>query len=152
MNERKRSVALPKFGAQLRRLRGDQTRGDICRALETYGLKVDRSTLLQYERGTVKAPDPAILWALGRIYQQASIDDLLTIIAIERTGRTLRQGVELARPTLSAQQVKVAEWFGAFDPEIQRVLLVLMEALTKGDAQRSAAVAARRRTRHRLIS
>jgi transcriptional regulator with XRE-family HTH domain len=52
------------------------------------GLSLDRSTLLQYERGTVGSPDPVVLWGLSRLYRVA-VDDLIADLVRDRTGRAV---------------------------------------------------------------
>jgi transcriptional regulator with XRE-family HTH domain len=49
------------------------------------GVSLDRSTLLQYERGTVSSPDPVMLWGLGRLYR-VPVDDLVADLVRDRTG------------------------------------------------------------------
>jgi transcriptional regulator with XRE-family HTH domain len=46
---------------------------------------LDRSTLLQYERGTVGSPDPVMLWGLSHLYR-VSVDDLVADLVRDRTG------------------------------------------------------------------
>jgi hypothetical protein len=121
------------FGRQLRRLRAKESRGAVCRALARWGLTLDRSTLLQYERGTVAAPDPGILWALGRHYGLTTVDELLTVLVMDRTGRKLRDGVEIAVPGLTHQQRFIAELFGTFSPEWQTALTTIFVGLHSGD-------------------
>jgi hypothetical protein len=123
---RARSIVTPNFGEQLRKLRGDQSRGDVCRALAAFGLNVERSTLLHYERGCVAAPDPAILWALGRHYGLDSIDELLTVLVMDRTGKRLRAGVDIARPGFDLQQRRVAESFGALAPTMKDAVALII--------------------------
>jgi hypothetical protein len=56
---RERPVVAAGFGARLQLLRGSQSRATVCERLLDYGLSLDRSTLLQYERGTVSSPGPS---------------------------------------------------------------------------------------------
>jgi transcriptional regulator with XRE-family HTH domain len=52
------------------------------------GVSLDRSTLLQYERGTVGSPDPVVLWGLSRLYR-VTLDDLVADLVRDRTGRAV---------------------------------------------------------------
>lgn len=116
---------LVNFGRQLTKLRGSQSRGAVCRALRKFGLTVERSTLLHYERGRVAAPDPAIVWALARYYGLDSVDELLQVLVMDRTGRKLRDGVDLTVPALSSTQRTMAELMGQLSPTLQEALVVL---------------------------
>lgn len=85
---RTRPIVAPTFGARLFALRGSSSRGAICDRLVAFGLSLDRSTLLQYERGTVGSPDPVILWGLGQIYAVA-LTDLVGALVYDQTGRSI---------------------------------------------------------------
>lgn len=85
---RTRPIVAPTFGAHLQALRGAHSRGAICDQLTPFGLSLDRSTLLQYERGTVGSPDPVILWALAQIYGMR-LDDLFSALVFDRTGQVV---------------------------------------------------------------
>lgn len=130
---RHRPLVTPEFGAQLQRLRGARSRGEICRRVAEYGLTMDRSTLLQYERGTVAAPDPAILWALGRIYLLDTIDELLTVLVMDRTGRQLRAGTDIRHPGLTPAQIRIAELFGSLAPSVQGKLTALLDSILQNN-------------------
>ena len=138
----KRPISLPKFGAQLRALRGALSRGKVCAALRRYGLTVDRSTLLHYERGAVTSPDPAVLWALARVYH-TPIDELLTLLTRERAGRPL-PNVKLGGGGWDLRQVDVAEWFGQLPPgEVQETLYALMRLVASNPAMSARSITAR---------
>jgi transcriptional regulator with XRE-family HTH domain len=83
---RERPIVAAGFGARLRLLRGLLSRGAICERLLALGVSLDRSTLLQYERGTVGSPDPVVLWGLSRLYR-VTLDDLVADLVRDRTGR-----------------------------------------------------------------
>jgi transcriptional regulator with XRE-family HTH domain len=131
MNAQKR-VALPQFAKQLVKLRGTQSRGAICRALARLGLPCDRSTLLQYERGTVTAPDPALLWGLAWVYH-IDVSELLVVIVGDRTGRPSRS-VALNGPGLTPEQLRIAEIFGALQPPARHALTEIFDLLQAGAA------------------
>ena len=80
---RSRKAVTPTLGALLVQLRGRASRGAICTRLPQYGLSLNRSTLLQYERGTVLAPDPAILWGLSKVHH-VKFDDLMEALLRDR--------------------------------------------------------------------
>ncbi len=135
----KRKVVAANFGRQLTRLRGDQSRADVVAALRRFGLTVDRSTLLQYEHGCISAPDPAVLWALGRHYGLESIDDLIATLVMDRTGRPLRSGVDIAASPYTIDQRHIAESFGALPKSLQAAINIVFAGL--GDVSATDRVA-----------
>jgi transcriptional regulator with XRE-family HTH domain len=87
MARRKRTVVVAAFGQFLRELRGERSRAAICRlASAAAGFPIDQSVLLQYERGTVTAPDPVILHALATVYG-VPIERVLDCLKAARVGR-----------------------------------------------------------------
>ena len=86
---RERVAHVPLFGAHLRDLRGDQTIADVCRSVRRFGFALDHSTLIHYERGAVKAPDPALLFALAHHFE-VDVDNLIHLLVRERLGRPVR--------------------------------------------------------------
>lgn len=125
--KRERPIVVPMFGSQLRELRGKRSRGAMCNDLTTFGLRLDRSTLLQYERGTVGSPDPAVLWGLGRLYH-VSLDDLVLALMRDRTGRPVIAR-DLRPPALDEEQTRVATYFGQYDDATRKALATIMENL-----------------------
>lgn len=104
-----RPAVVPAFGAYLEALRGDQSRGVVCRrVLDLVGVPFDRSTLLRYERGSVSSPDPLVLWALARAYV-VPLEDLLVRLHADR--------LHLAAPILE------------IDPR-RRQLLTMIDTMT----------------------
>lgn len=146
---RHRPVVVPAFGAYLARLRGRSSRrarssrGAICKRLEQYGLTLDRSTLLQYERGTVTAPDPAILWGLSRLYH-VPFDEMVLELVRERS-KTPEALPADTRPSLDHEQRLIAEWFGRLGDDSRHAVSVILEALAprrlahEGDRRRHRA-------------
>lgn len=132
-SRRPRAVASPHFGRQLTKLRGTKSRGEVVRALQRYGITVDRSTLLQYERGCVTAPDPAILWALGRYYGLDGIDELVAVLVMDRTGREMRSGVDIAASPFTIEQRAIAEAFGGFPADVKAAITTIFAGLQAGD-------------------
>lgn len=132
------------FGAQLLKLRGARSRGEICRRVKRFGLTLDRTTLLKYERGSVAAPDPAILWALGRIYHLDSVDELLTVLVMDRSGRALRSGLDITGAALTAAQLHIAEVFGTLPAAMQAALSCLISEMAPSESDHR--VPRRRRT------
>ena len=121
-----RQILTPQFGHQLTRMRGTQSRSAVCRALQSQGISLDRSTLLQYERGTVRAPDPAVLWGLTRHYGLDTIEHVIGVLVSERTNRPVR---DIAISPFDAQQRAVAEIFGDFSPELKRAVWTILRGL-----------------------
>lgn len=63
-----RSPKVAPWGQRLRDLRGKRSGGWVIQRLASAGISFTDSTLSQYERGTVIAPDPVVLWGLAQIY------------------------------------------------------------------------------------
>jgi len=126
---RDRPIVVPTFGAYLKQLRGKTSRGKICEQLTKHypGLKLDRSTLLQYERGTVLSPDPAILGGLARLYR-VPLDDLIVHLIRDRSAHADRFSAAVP-PTLDAEQRLIAEWFGRLSSDAREAIHVILEAL-----------------------
>jgi transcriptional regulator with XRE-family HTH domain len=55
--------------------------------MKRLGVRLDQSTLYNYEGGTVSAPDPGVLWALSKIYA-VSHDELIAMLVKVRAGKT----------------------------------------------------------------
>jgi len=81
--KRSRLAELKAFGAKLKALRGGRSREQISLRLQTLGVTLDESTLVQYEKGTVWAPDAGVLWGLAVIYNQ-SLTDLIGLLLLNR--------------------------------------------------------------------
>jgi transcriptional regulator with XRE-family HTH domain len=98
----------------------------MCERLLAFGLSLDRSTLLQYERGTVRSPDPMVLWGLGRLYH-VTVDDLVADLVRDRTGRAVPSGD--APIELDADQRCAAELIAELSGDSRRVALGILEVL-----------------------
>jgi transcriptional regulator with XRE-family HTH domain len=106
VRKRERPVVAPAFGAQLTALR-ERVEGRsqewVVRALASrFGLSFSRSTLSQYEKGTVLAPDAGILWGLAQIYD-VPVMGLIQYLVAERSGGKVTvpevtAGVHTAQP------------------------------------------------------
>lgn len=142
---RERPVFVPLFGARLRELRGDQSLAEVCRAISSFGFALDHSTLFHYERGTVKAPDPALLFALAHHYGVDDLGALIGLLVKERLGRPTRQHV-IGRSTFTRDQRRVAEWFGEFSDELQRTVLFVLSKLHTAEPPRPDEPVRRRRS------
>jgi len=126
---RERAIAVPHFGARLRELRGDRTIADVCRAVRAYGFALDHSTLIHYERGTVKAPDPALLFVLAQHYGVEDLGDLIHVLVRERLGRPARQHVVFVSHSwdYSREQRRVAEQFAEISARSQSVIIFTLK-------------------------
>lgn len=71
------------FGERLRELRGLRSREEISRRLGALAAPLGGSTLAQYEKGQVWAPDAVVLWALSEIYR-VPLTDLTRLLAANR--------------------------------------------------------------------
>lgn len=82
---KKRSTKPPLvgFGERLEDLRNGVSREIISRKLEKLGAPIGGSTLAQYEKGAVWAPDAAVLWGLAYIYGVNFLD----LVALLRENR-----------------------------------------------------------------
>jgi len=132
---RDRPVHVPVFGAHLRDLRGDQTIADVCRAVRVYGFALDHSTLIHYERGTVKAPDPALLFALAHHYEVEEFDHLVHLLVRERLGRPVRAVfVSHHRGSrYSRDQRRLVEWFAELSDRSREALLFTLRKFREVD-------------------
>jgi transcriptional regulator with XRE-family HTH domain len=94
--------------------------------LVAVGLSLDRSTLLQYERGTVGSPDPVVLWGLGWLYH-VTVDDLIADLVRDRTGRAApRREMPIE---LDVDQRRLVDSFADLSDESRRVALGILEVL-----------------------
>lgn len=92
--QRNRPVVVMAFGKWLQGLRGKLSRQQVVNRLDTHGVKLDPSTLHQYEHGTVAAPDPVVLLELSELYQT----DLRQVVSVLRSNR--------ANPKLKDEEVE----------------------------------------------
>lgn len=68
-HKRSRNPQLKAFGGWLAELRSEGvSRERISIRLRGLGVPLGGSTLAQYEKGTVWAPDPCVMWGLAKIY------------------------------------------------------------------------------------
>lgn len=125
----KRRVVAPRFGEALRRLRGRQSRGEVCRVLASKGLALDRSTLLQYERGTVATPNLAIVWTLAKHYgvSDREFARLTAILTHELTGKKGPLPV-LARRA-DPELVRLASTIREFPITLQKSVITVLRRL-----------------------
>jgi transcriptional regulator with XRE-family HTH domain len=145
--KRERVVCCPRFGERLRQLRGDESRQDVCDAIKAHhNLFIDRSTLLQYERGTVKAPDPVILWALAQHYGVEDVGDLIVVLVKERLARPVGYEI-ISQSKFTRDQRKVATWLAEFGDESKSAVMILLQKLRAAEQPPPAAEPVRRRTR-----
>ena len=131
---RDRPIHVPIFGARLRELRGEQTIADVCRAVGTFGFALDHSTLIHYERGAVKAPDPALLFALAHHYEVEDIDQLLHLLVRERLGRPVRSVFVSHRAShYSREQRRIADLFAEISERSRGVVLFILKKFHEVD-------------------
>jgi transcriptional regulator with XRE-family HTH domain len=81
--KRSRNPTLRAFGSRLRELRGGLSREQVSRKLAHLGVPLGNSTLSQYEKGTVWAPDPGVLWGLAETYR-VHVEDLIAVLRRNR--------------------------------------------------------------------
>lgn len=135
-----RSIVAPQFGALLTTLRGAHTsRGIICAKLARFGLALDRSTLLQYERGTVASPSPTILWGLAQIYRVPLNDLVVALLRDVSTNRTQVWHHDEVEP----EQRALAELASAMSPTERQTLVALLDLLLRERTQPTLARARR---------
>lgn len=91
-----REILLPVLGKHLKDLRKGlrASREQISIRLEALNAPLGGSTLAQYEKGTVWAPDPAVLWGLSVIYK-VPLEDFVRLLLDDRN-------VAEGRPTVNA--------------------------------------------------
>lgn len=78
-------VPFGKFLSRQRRAKHLSAEG-VVRRMKHLGVQLDASTLYNYEAGTVRAPDPGVLWALSKIYA-VSLDELIALLVSVRAGK-----------------------------------------------------------------
>lgn len=83
VKKRSQQPTLESFGDYLEGLRGTVSREIISRRLAALGVPLGGSTLAQYEKGAVWAPDAGVLWGLGRIYR-VPLEDLVNRLRANR--------------------------------------------------------------------
>lgn len=93
---RSHNPELTAFGDWLRTLRGANSREAISLRLKALGVPLGASTLVQYEKGTVWAPDPGVLWGLCTIYRQP-IDLALALLRANRAQPDVASASDLLR-------------------------------------------------------
>lgn len=76
VKKRSQQPTLKPFGEYLEGLRGKVSRERISLKLAALGVPLGGSTLAQYEKGAVWAPDACVLWGLSTIYR-VPIEDLV---------------------------------------------------------------------------
>lgn len=156
---------LTAFGLILAGLRGrKRSREQISKALETLKVPLGGSTLAQYEKGKVWAPDAGVLWGLAEIYN-VPLDYLARLLARNRQDATL--DVDLLRHEVPVQRTLTGEAdetasdrarrlearlheYDGLVPELNRVTTALVRVAAKRaeDAATTAAQTSGRR-RHR---
>lgn len=75
VGKRQRAVVVPRFGRRLKGLREDADFSQqkvVNGVVGRFGLKFDRSSLAQWEAGTVAGPDAALLWALATFFGEST--------------------------------------------------------------------------------
>jgi transcriptional regulator with XRE-family HTH domain len=145
--KRERPVVVPEFGNLLVDLRGKRSRGLVVRILlDSYALKLDDTSLLQYERGTVAAPDPAILWALSRIYG-ADFEELISALVMERTGREVAVAGDPGGPLdIDADERSLIHALRSLPPERRQFYVELWADTTRRELESAAAARTRGHT------
>jgi hypothetical protein len=94
--KRSRNPTLRAFGAWLEQLRGKQSRERISMRLSDRGASLGGSTLAQYEKGTVWAPDVVVLSGLAEIYG-VSFEHLVRAVAMNRMDASIHRDALIAR-------------------------------------------------------
>ncbi len=144
-----RPIYVPLFGARLRELRGQQTIAEVCRAVRAFGFALDHSTLIHYERGTVKAPDPALLFALARHYDVDDLGALIQLLVHERLGRTASRPVVFISHSwrhYTREQRRIVELFADLSQRSQDVVVFTLKKFHTLDAPPPPSRPVRRRT------
>lgn len=116
-----RPVVVPIFGNRLLELRGGRSAEIVIRRMRTLGVTLTASTLYQYEAGTVNAPDPGVLWALGKIYQ-VPVDELIAVLVLERGGGKSHEADLKLINTEEQRLRRIAAEFDTLHPKDQDVV------------------------------
>ncbi len=112
------------------------SREQISRQLKNLGVPLGGSTLAQYEKGWVWAPDPGVLWGLSRIYE-TPVDEIIQALKANRSDPSLT--VQKLRDLLrhAADQEQILHHTGGSD-----VPASAQSRLQKLEADREAFVSA----------
>ncbi len=152
--KRSRKPELQAFGQWLERLRGRKvSREQISIRLAALGVPLGGSTLAQYEKGTVWAPDPGVLAGLATIYG-VSLDGLvaglranradpkLTLSDLLGQGRTAESGTHLTGVADAPAEARIRELedrLAAYQTIIRRVRTPIAELIALvGDSDEGA--------------
>ena len=85
---------LEAFGNRLFQLRSGRSREVISRRLKSLGVPLGGSTLGQYEKGGVWAPDAGVLWGLAKIYG-VDLEELILLLRANRLSPSTVDPIEL---------------------------------------------------------
>lgn len=77
-------------------MRGERSRQQISQRLQALGVSLDESTLVQYEAGTVWAPDVGALVGLAEIYS-IPLQSLITLVLANRANTHAESWSDLLR-------------------------------------------------------
>jgi transcriptional regulator with XRE-family HTH domain len=100
----------------------------ICTKLfDRFGLTLNRSTLWQYEHGTVGAPDATILWGLGQLYHVPT-DALLEVLMGDILGDRHAPRPNAIAP-LDADQRLIAELAGDVTSAGRQAVIMVLRVL-----------------------
>lgn len=118
-----RQVVALEFGQRLETCRGKRSRQAVANQLRKMSIRIDPSTLHQYEHGTVAAPDPRVLWGLSHIYG----------VTLDYLTAPLVPGSDSPRasvtPAMSEAAERVARAYDAMTPVQQKAIVGQLEAL-----------------------
>lgn len=98
----------------------------VVHRLQRYHVKLDNSTLYNYEAGTVAAPDAGVLWGLCQIYSDLEIDPLLAFLVHTRSGLPVaapKRAATTTPPDISDDEWQLVHTFRRLAPAGQRATL-----------------------------
>jgi len=100
----------------------------VIRRMQKLGVGLDQSTLYNYEGGTVKAPDPGVLWALSKIYA-VSHDEMISFLVAVRAGKggASRPSDDSTNPELDDVEEKLILAFRDARADAKRRILDFVE-------------------------
>lgn len=140
-----RPVVVPGFGEYLRKAREKRglSAGQVELQMERFGIPVAHAVLWRYEAGQVGSPDPAVLWALSRLYR-ISVDEMLGCLAKERAHRPIAQsdlvapGITDRSAGLGDDAMEIARLYDTLSEDLRPVVRVSLTMLNSMQEKQKA--------------
>lgn len=139
-----RPVVAPKFGRFLTdcRIARNLETGPVERIVsERYGVPLGHTSLWRYENGQTMYPDPAVIWALARLYGVSLEAMVLELVKDRATKPSSEHTVKLVKDRavgISDEALALARDFeGLADPHHREVVLQAVQQLLDSESDRA---------------